>query len=158
MRPAFAPLVALLLATSPAGAQSLGISLGRHTPGVAEGAVSLGLDYRSLPRALHGDLTGTWVIAARLNDRGDGWLGIGYGLQHPLSGPWHLEGSFAAGLYRRGTTDLGHPLEFRTQIGVGYALNPRTQVVVSVEHLSNGGLGAINPGTDLLSLGVRRVF
>lgn len=160
--PRFHPVVlgviASLFLTTPATAQSFGVSLGTHTTGAAGGAASIGLEYRAAPHALRGDWTGGWLVAARTNDLGDAWLGLGYGLQHPLGGGWHVEGSFAAGLYHAGATAMGHPLEFRTQIGLGYALGERTHLVLSVEHLSNGGLGAINPGTNVVSLGLRHAF
>lgn len=162
MRPA--PFAAAALAAfvgsaiTPAAAQSLGLTLGAHAPGVADGAASFGVEYRFAPQPLSGGWTGGWLLAARHNDRGDTWAGVGYGVQHPLTGRWHVEGSFAAGLYRAGATDLGHLVEFRTQIGLGLDLGRGRSVVLSAEHLSNGGLGAINPGTNLVSLGFRQVF
>lgn len=162
MRPALSAAAALALlagsAVTPAAAQSLGLAVGVHAPGAAGGAASFGLEYRFAPQPLSGGWTGGWLVAARHNDLGDTWAGIGYGVQHPLTGPWHVEGSFAAGLYRAGATNLGHPLEFRTQLGLGLDLGRGRSMVLSVEHLSNGGLGATNPGTNIVSLGLRQVF
>lgn len=150
-------LVALLCAGT-AAAQSIGLGLGLHGPGVAGGAASLGVEYRAVPTRIGGNWTGGWLLAARVNDLGDAWAGVGYGVHYPLDERWHVEGSFAVGLYHPGATDLGHPIEFRTQVGLGLWLAPRTQLVLVAEHLSNGGLGTINPGTDTVSLLLRRVF
>ena len=61
--------------------------------------------------------------------------------------------SFAAGLYHNGAgKDLGHSVEFRSQIELAHRLNNRARLAVSFSHISNAGLDDRNPGTEELVL------
>jgi lipid A 3-O-deacylase len=113
-----------------------------------EEAVELGLGYR------FGD--GPWALrpflAATVTSKGAlyGWAGISYDLH---LGPVTLSPSFGPGLYRAGDgIDLGYPLEFRSELEVGCRLGRRSRIGVSLAHMSNAGLGDINPGTETLTL------
>ena len=53
--------------------------------------------------------------------------------------------SFAPGLYMRvNGKDLGHVLEFKTEVQLSYAFS-ENQVLVSYNHISNASLGDKNP-------------
>ena len=71
--------------------------------------------------------------------------------------------SFAPGLYARGDgKDLGHVVEFRSQLEVAYRFRNRSRLGLSVSHISNASLGQRNPGTESLMLNyevpLRRLF
>ena len=46
--------------------------------------------------------------------------------------------------------DLGHALEFRSQLEFSYRFDDRARIGVAVSHYSNAGLGSKNPGTESL--------
>ena len=48
--------------------------------------------------------------------------------------------------------DLGGPLEFATVVEIGTELRNGAQLSLALEHRSNAGIYAINPGADTLSL------
>ena len=55
--------------------------------------------------------------------------------------------------YWRGETDdldLGHGLEFRSQIEFAYRFDDRSRLGIAVSHSSNASLGDTNPGTESL--------
>ena len=57
--------------------------------------------------------------------------------------------SFAPGLYHEGDgKDLGHVLEFKSEIQFSYELSNDTSIGLSYNHLSNASLGDKNPGAN----------
>lgn len=73
--------------------------------------------------------------------------------EHDLSPRTYLALSFAPGLYDRGRgKDLGHVVEFRSQVEIGLRLRTGTRLGLAYNHTSNAGLGSRNPGTETLAL------
>jgi len=61
--------------------------------------------------------------------------------------------SFAPGYYNEGDgKDLGHDLEFRSQIEFAYRFDDRSRLGLSYGHMSNASRGDKNPGTESLML------
>lgn len=61
--------------------------------------------------------------------------------------------SFGAGLYADGGgKELGSAVEFRSQLEMGWEFEGGARVGVAGGHISNGGLGDKNPGTEFLNL------
>ena len=61
--------------------------------------------------------------------------------------------SFAPGAYAKGDgKDLGHDLEFRSQLEIAYRFDDRSRLGMSFSHLSNASIGDKNPGTESLML------
>ncbi len=60
--------------------------------------------------------------------------------------------SFAPTWWRGKTDelDLGHGLEFRSQIEFAYRFDDRSRLGIAVSHSSNASLDEINPGTETL--------
>ncbi len=59
--------------------------------------------------------------------------------------------STAFGLYHQGNgKDLGDIVEFRSGVELDYRFDNRARLGVGFHHLSNAGLGRINPGTEIL--------
>jgi hypothetical protein len=57
--------------------------------------------------------------------------------------------SFAPGLYHEGDgKDLGHVLEFKSEVQLSYASSKNTSFGVSYNHVSNASLGDKNPGAN----------
>ena len=60
-----------------------------------------------------------------------------------------LTPSFAPGYYHEGSgLDLGHALEFRSQIEFAYRFDDRSRIGVAVSHMSNASIADENPGTE----------
>lgn len=99
-----------------------------------------------------GALSGNIAAAGRIDSDGDGWVGIGIAGRYQFSNGFFLEGSFMPGLYRRGDTDLGGSLQFRSLIGAGFNVGKDLSLSVTIDHLSNGGTQSINPGSEAIML------
>ena len=57
--------------------------------------------------------------------------------------------SFAPGIYHEGNgKDLGHILEFKSEVQLSYAVSENTSFGVSYNHVSNASLGDKNPGAN----------
>ena len=57
--------------------------------------------------------------------------------------------SFAPGLYHEGDgKDLGHVLEFKSEVQLSYVVSDKTSFGVSYNHISNASLGDKNPGAN----------
>ena len=57
--------------------------------------------------------------------------------------------SFAPGLYHEGDgKDLGHVLEFKSEVQLSYIFSNKTSFGVSYNHVSNASLGDKNPGAN----------
>lgn len=57
--------------------------------------------------------------------------------------------SFAPGYYHHGAgLDLGHELEFRSQIEFAWRFDNRSRLGLAVSHMSNASIGDTNPGTE----------
>tara|TARA_B100001057_G_scaffold49170_1_gene43856 strand:- start:559 stop:1071 length:513 start_codon:yes stop_codon:yes gene_type:complete len=57
--------------------------------------------------------------------------------------------SFAPGLYHEGDgKDLGHVLEFKSEVQLSYATSEKSSFGVSYNHVSNASLGDKNPGAN----------
>ena len=64
-------------------------------------------------------------------------------------GPLKIVPSFAPGYYNYGSgKDLGLPLEFKSEISLGFDLFEDSKVGYSYSHISNNTWGETNPGTD----------
>lgn len=67
---------------------------------------------------------------------------------------FYVSPSFAPGIYMKGNSrDLGYPLEFRSQIELGWRFDSGIRASVSLNHISNAGLGQ-NPGTESVAFSV----
>jgi len=98
-----------------------------------------------------------WVIKpwAGLEVTSDGAVyGLGGLLADIALGPSvRLTPSFGAGLYHDGGgKDLGHTVEFRSQIELAYRFEGGWNLGLAFGHISNASLGKDNPGTEILTL------
>ena len=64
-----------------------------------------------------------------------------------------LTPSFGAGYYADGDgKDLGHEIEFRSQIELGYRFDNRARLSLAFSHISNASIGDENPGVEILNV------
>ena len=64
-------------------------------------------------------------------------------------GPVNITPSFTPGLYSQGDgKDLGHPLEFKSEVQLSLDLSEGTNLGMSYNHVSNASLGDKNPGAN----------
>ena len=64
-------------------------------------------------------------------------------------GSFEFTPSFAPGLYHEGDgKDLGHVVEFKTEVQLSYAVSDKTSFGMSYNHVSNASLGDKNPGAN----------
>jgi lipid A 3-O-deacylase len=64
-----------------------------------------------------------------------------------------LQPSFAVGAYAKGSgKDLGHWIEFRSQLELAWRFDDRSRLGLSVNHISNASLSDNNPGTESVVL------
>ena len=64
-----------------------------------------------------------------------------------------ITGSFGAGYYAEGGgTDLGHEIEFRSQLEIAYRFDDRSRLGLAFSHISNASIADINPGVEILTL------
>ena len=71
------------------------------------------------------------------------------GFQIYNEGPLKFTPSFTPGLYSKGDgKDLGHVVEFKTEIQISYELSSNSEIAISYNHISNASLGDKNPGAN----------
>jgi hypothetical protein len=64
-----------------------------------------------------------------------------------------LTPSFGIGAYADGDgKDLGHTVEFRSQLELGYRFDDWSRIALAVSHISNASLGDDNPGTEIATV------
>ncbi len=82
------------------------------------------------------------------------WGGVGLLADFNMTYNIILTPSFGAGLYTKGGSnlDLGHTLEFRSQLELGYKLDTGNRLGAAFSHISNAGLSSKNPGTEVLNI------
>jgi len=112
-------------------------------------AVDFRLEYR------HGDdflWLKPWGGLEATSD-GSVWGGVGVLMDITFFDAVVLTGSVGGGLYEDGGgKDLGHVVEFRSQVELGYQFENQSRLSVAFSHISNADLGDDNPGTEVLNL------
>ena len=70
-----------------------------------------------------------------------------------------LTPSFAPGLYHEGDgKDLGHVLEFKSEVQLSYNSSEKSSLGVSYNHVSNASLGDKNPGANSYMFNYLKIF
>lgn len=152
-------LCAVLFSTSERASAQVALN---ETPAVISGGIGYfdvfdgdddSADFRLEYR--HGDdflFLKPWA-GASVNTDGGIWGGIGVLVDITFFDTVVLTGSFAPGLYSEGDSkDLGHTVEFRSQVELGYQFGNESRLAVALSHLSNAGLDDDNPGVEVVTL------
>jgi lipid A 3-O-deacylase len=67
--------------------------------------------------------------------------------------------SFAPGIYHEGDgKDLGHILEFKTEVQLSYEISENSNFGISYNHISNASLGDKNPGANSYMFNFLKTF
>ena len=110
----------------------------------------LRLEYRSSKKF--------WVFkpfaAAAYTSPGHGFVGAGVLIDIFLGRRFVLTPSFAPHLYwgSKDDLDLGHVVEFRSQLEFAFRFDNRSRLGLAISHYSNASLGDTNPGTETATL------
>ncbi len=93
-------------------------------------------------------------FGAEITTEGSIWAGGGLLYDWNFADDWHATPSVGAGLYHHGSgdTDLDNTIQFRSQLEISYEFDNDLRVGGYISHLSNGGLGDSNPGTEVIGL------
>ena len=84
---------------------------------------------------------------------GGAYAHAGVGFDFEIADRIILTPSFTAGVYANGNgKKLGHTVEFRSGAALAYRLEDGSKLGIGVYHLSNAGLGSINPGVESVML------
>ena len=76
-----------------------------------------------------------------------------------ISSKWIFTPSFAVGYYDRGSSkDLGHNLEFRSQIELSRDIGNQNRLGFNLNHISNASIGNTNPGVESATISIIRSF
>jgi hypothetical protein len=149
---------ALLMAASAASAQAQDLSFGITTD-IDTGAIGGMLEVHGAPVfGQPGGVSGRWGVAARGDSDGSAWVGAGFVLNLDVADAGFVEASFMPGYYAEGDRPLGGNLHFRSLIGFGWRVAPGSAVVLSLDHISNGGIEPFNPGAETVALRYRMEF
>lgn len=87
-------------------------------------------------------------------DEGQHYYSLGVHKQLYRYAAFSLSVSFHAGLVDSPEA-LGDNIEFYSALNAGYQLNTQWTLALEIGHISNGGLGETNPGSEGISLHVR---
>ena len=82
------------------------------------------------------------------------------GFQIPKkNGSFTFTPSFTPGLYDEGDgKDLGHVIEFKTEIQISYEISNQSEIGLSYNHISNASLGDKNPGANSYMFNFIKIF
>ncbi|PJE30226.1 Lipid A 3-O-deacylase (PagL) [Pseudooceanicola antarcticus] len=89
-----------------------------------------------------------------VTDEGDAWVGMGASWTAELD-QLYVQLSLMPGLYAQGDgPDLGHTVEFRSGIELGYEARNGWRYGLMYDHRSNAELSSLNPGLETLQFRV----
>jgi hypothetical protein len=83
-----------------------------------------------------------------------GFVGAGILIDYYLDQHFVITPSLAPHYYwgENSDLDLGHDIEFRSQLELAYRFDNRSRLGLAISHYSNAGLGDKNPGTETASV------
>lgn len=121
-----------------------------------EGRTQYGLEYRMRPFSRRRLVP---VVGYSQTGNGSRFIYLAVRRDYWLSASLSLAPSFAIGSFRDGKQiRLGNELAFRTGIEAAYRLSNGVRIGVALMHVSNGGLGQRNPGTEALVVSISMPF
>lgn len=93
-------------------------------------------------------------VAAAGTSTGQGFIGAGILIDVFFGRRFVVTPSFAPHYWfgDDDKLDLGHEVEFRSQIEFAYRFDDRSRLGLAISHYSNAGLGDENPGTETATL------
>jgi len=98
------------------------------------------------------------VTGAFVTGKGASYFYTGVEAQYNL-GPVKILPSFTPGYYNQGDgKNLGDPLEFKSEIKLGFDIFKDSKIGYSYSHISNNNWGSTNPGSDNQSITFSKKF
>jgi len=93
-------------------------------------------------------------VTSAVASNGMTFVGAGVLVDIYLGPNWVVTPSFAVTWWQSKTKglDLGHPIEFRSQMELAHRFKNRSRLGLSISHYSNASLAKKNPGTETLML------
>ena len=89
------------------------------------------------------------ITGAFITENSAAYVYTGVEWNYVISDKLKFTPSFAPGIYHEGDgKDLGHALEFKTEVQASYSFSESTSLGVSYNHISNASLGEKNPGAN----------
>mgnify|MGYP006188177561 CR=1 FL=1 len=89
------------------------------------------------------------ITGGFITENSAAYIYTGVEWNYALSDKLKFTPSFAPGIYNEGDgKDLGHILEFKTEVQVSYSFSESTNLGMSYNHISNASLGDKNPGAN----------
>ena len=89
------------------------------------------------------------ITGGFITENSAGYIYTGIEWNYDMGNKMKFTPSFAPGLYSEGDgKDLGHILEFKTEIQASYAISEVSSFGISYNHISNASLGDKNPGAN----------
>ena len=83
----------------------------------------------------------------------------GFRKNFTIASKWIFTPSFAAGYYDRDSSkDLGHNIEFRSQIEFSRDIGNQNRIGFNLNHISNASIGDTNPGVESATISIIRPF
>ncbi len=141
-----------LIQTQANAQNQLSFALGYYDLEHSNDGTNFRLEYKALNLKLLGKISP--FAGVEITNKGSLWIGAGFLTEFKLDKKWSITPNIGIGYYSNGKNDLdlGHPIEFKTGIELSYALENKNRIGLNFTHLSNGGLGDTNPGTEIISL------
>ena len=113
-----------------------------------------GLEFRGEYRSSEKIFVFKPLLTAATTNTSQGFVGAGVLIDLYMGRRIVLTPSFAPHYYWGGNSklDLGHSLEFRSQLEIAYRFNNRSRLGMAVSHYSNASIGDTNPGTETITI------
>ncbi len=98
------------------------------------------------------------ITGAMLTEDNATMLYVGIKSEYKI-GNFFISPSFAPGYYDEGDgKDLGHNIEFKSQVNLGWSLGDKSNFGFSYSHISNASLGDKNPGANNIAFTFLRQY
>ena len=89
------------------------------------------------------------ITGGFITENSAAYIYTGIEWNYDMGGKMTFTPSFAPGLYSEGDgKDLGHILEFKTEVQASYEVSESSSFGLSYNHISNASLGDKNPGAN----------
>lgn len=109
-----------------------------------------GVEYRWAPSERWGIVPGAGYARSAC---GANYIHLDFRRPFQLTRRWVLTPHFGPGVFNESDQiRLGHELQFRSGLELSYRTRRGKAFGFGVTHLSNGGIGRLNPGTETLTL------
>jgi lipid A 3-O-deacylase len=103
--------------------------------------------------------TASPVTGGFITENSAAYIYTGVEWNHDMGNKMTFTPSFTPGLYTEGNgKDLGHIVEFKTEIQASYAISEESSFGLSYNHISNASLGSKNPGANSYMLNYLKNF